>query len=488
MGLFKNLKLGLEAARNPPTRASYEEATAQAQASYEQAKAISERHRILKGPAGEYLYGAGMAGFDPTAIPDIGAMFRRSMGEFRTAVKQSFNRDELPQIDDPQQREQAAAADRAVRAQARAPYRAPNAVPVEITRIATRGASQVQEVAAFLGSSGFAGAPERVWGVYRVPDRISHMLTTHSEKGRVVEWDVVHTGGPALGACTPPAATSFASDDRWVGRHVGEPSLIDEDLGIAYLRAAGIGPDQSLGLARYCEFREPRGGISNDEDNQPLLTLIRGLLSFHPSGDGGTYDRMRAAAPIILEPHPEDVIVYLNWEEVAKVVHPRTHHPYSVPSLFPYLPSTPQELLRSYLEVVGVRPTDTWGVQATVNRARELRAEGVMTTNLGPKQPCADGKPRMRAHGCQIVTVAYRDRPEYVAGRERWQRYESEVLQAALTREAPRPPIASDDITDGVPRVLHGLVKAADLVDRVTDIGWGGEDFVPYRYCSPPIQ
>lgn len=476
-------------------RAAYEanlervrEGEAQARAAHAEAAAIGERHRRLKGPAGEYLYGPGMAAFDPAAMPDVGAIMRQQMGGFKDALKQSFNRPALPQIEDPQERERAATAEREARSQARAAFRAPDAVPVEITRLATRGDTQVPEVAAFLGSSGLAGAPERVWGVYRVPDRVSHMLTTHSERGRIVEWDVVHTSAPApLGPCTPPAVTSFAADDRWVGRRIGEPSVIDEEVGIAHLRAAGIAPDQSLGLARYCEFRELRGGTSDDE-HEPLLTLIRGLVSVHPSGDGGAYDRMRAAAPIVLEPDPQDVIVFLDWSEIAKVVHPRTHHPHSVPSPFPYLPSTPQELLRAYLEVVGVRPTDSWSVQATVDRARELRAEGVFTSNLGPRQPCADGKPRMRAHGCQVVVIAYRDRPEYAAGRERWQRYTAEVLQADITRDAPRPVISSPELTDGVPRMLHGVVKAADFIDKLTEFGWGGEDIVPYRYCSPPIR
>ena len=57
------------------------------------------------------------------------------------------------------------------------------------------------------------------------------------------------------------------------------------------------------------------------------------------------------------------------------------------------------------------------------------------TTNVGSAQPCADGKPRQRLHGARRVVVSYRDRPEYAAGRERWQQYQTQVLLAHLERE-----------------------------------------------------
>jgi hypothetical protein len=508
MGFLKNLKQGLDAARNPPSpeqieeslkqltpeqRAAYEanmaqvaEAQAEVQASYEQARAINDEARVLEGPAGQYLYGAAMRDFDPTAPPDVGAMLSAGLGDFKTALRQTLNRDEVEQESDPVERERIAAAERAARADARAPFRAPEAQPAQISRIATRGKTQLEELVAFLGSSGLAAHPERVWGVYRVPDRISQPLTPHSEKGRVVEWDVVHLPGD-LGPAPAPQLTSWAAADRWVGRRVGEPSVLDEDLGLAFLAAAGIGPERCLGLARYCEFRAVRGGGS--EDHNPIHTLVRGLVAVHAEDARATYESMRAAVPIEVPHAPEGVFCeLLNWGEVARAVHPKINHPHPAPSPFPYLPSTPQELLQAYLEVVGVQPHDCYSAQATVNRPRELTQGGVMTTNLGPKQPCADGKARMRSHGCSLVVVVYRDAPAYAEGRERWARYEREVLQAGLRKGiAARPVISNLDDMDGVPRGLRTIARVAGAVDAVWDGDWGAEQLPPYRYCWPPV-
>ncbi len=127
----------------------------------------------------------------------------------------------------------------------------------------------------------------------------------------------------------------------------------------------------------------------------------------------------------------------LNVGEVVRAVHPRPQDPVPVPSPFPYLPANPQELLRMYLEVVGVRAADCYSAQVTVNSYRELSGrildEG--STNMGPKQPCADGKDRGRIHGAEHVVVTYRDSPDYAEGRARWAAYQQEVLLAHLERQ-----------------------------------------------------
>ena len=519
MGFLDNLRRGLDAARNPPSQAEIEaslrhltpeqraaydanmarvrEAEAESQASWEQAAAINDDARVLGGEAGRYLYGAAVRDFGSPEemqkrIAEVGVwQFQKEMreqrkGEFTDGLRQAFNRDLVEQIEDPAERERVAAAEREQRAQARAPYRAAGAAPVEITRIATRGATQLQELAAFLGSSGHAAHPERVFGVYRVPDRISQALTPHSEKGRVVEWDVVHLPGPPAGPATEPVVTSFAAHDRWVGRRLGEPSVLDEDVALAFCRGAGIGPEHCLGIARYSEFRELRGG--NEDD--PIRSIVRGVVVVHPAGDGGAYERMRAAAPIAVPHEPEGAWVEtLDWSTIARAVRPKINHPPSVPSPFPYLPSSPQELLRSYLEVVGVQPHDCYAAAATVHSARALEQGGFFSTNLGPKQPCADGKERMRSHGCQQVVVAYRDTPAYAEGRGRWERYQAEVLQGRPAR-GPRARAVlqdTDAIDAAVPKGLRTIVRVAEKIDMLTEWEWGEEDLPPYRYCWPPV-
>ena len=94
----------------------------------------------------------------------------------------------------------------------------------------------------------------------------------------------------------------------------------------------------------------------------------------------------------------------LNWAAVRRVVHPRPQKGPETPSPFPYLPSTPQEVLLAYLEVVGLRPSDRYGAEVTVD---EMSADAPVTSTsseslgmddlrLGGYEDsvCVDGKSR----------------------------------------------------------------------------------------------
>ncbi|WP_028065149.1 hypothetical protein [Solirubrobacter soli] len=457
----------LEAA-TPEQRAAYLAQVERAEAAARDAQSRDEARRVLFGPAGSAVHG-------PTIDEQQGASLRFARVEFRRTVRQVVGRPEVPQIEDPVQRAHHAAAARAARDQARAPYRGPHAVPIHVSRLTTRGKTQLDQVLGYLNASGLA--PDRIFGVYRVPDRISQAVTPHSEKGRPVEWDVVHSD--PHGTSAPFVATAFAAEEQWVARRVGEPSVLDEELALAFCLSAGIGPEHCAGIARVSEFRALHDG---DADGMsPVCTLVRGVVAVHPRTDSDAYERMRAAAPLLLHEPTGIHVEILNWAAIAAAVHTRATHPPPVPSPFPYLPATPQELLRAYLEVVGVRPEDSYSAQATVDGVRML---GGAHTNLGPKQPCADGKDRMRAHGCQLVVLVYRDRPEYVAGRERWAAYAGEQLHAKLERGT------------GIPRRVESnepgrLERAAELLERLHWDNWFDgldEEPIPYRYCWPPIR
>src|SRR5215210_31627 len=113
---------GLDAARNPPSqaeieaglahltpeqRAAYdanmarvEQGRAESRAAWEQAKALEDEARVLGGPAGRYVYGAGMADFstpdelerkiaEQGALGAIGELRAQRKGEFKQAVRQS---------------------------------------------------------------------------------------------------------------------------------------------------------------------------------------------------------------------------------------------------------------------------------------------------------------------------------------------------------------------------------------------------------------
>ena len=311
----------------------------------------------------------------------------------------------------------------------------------------------------------------------------------------MVEWDVVHAAGAAggVGDAGTLIATSFRGQDRWVARRLGEPSVLDEELALAYCLEAGIGPERCIGLARISEFRALRGD-GDEHSSGDLRTLVQGIVAIHPPDSSGAFARLRDAAPIALAPEQLASagvhVEVLNWDAIGRAVHLKIHHPPPVPSPFPYLPSTPQELLRAYLEVVGVRPQDSYSAQATVDRPRPLVQGGFMSTNLGPKQPCADGRDRMRTHGCEQVVLVYRDRPEYIAGRERWAAYASEILQARLHNglglRRPLTAVDDEEFYSHLPSVVRPAARFAELIDRFDD--WGQETVPPHRYCWPAID
>lgn len=518
MGLFKNIKQGLDAARNPPSQAEIEAslvhltpeqrarydanmaqveaARVESQASFEEARAISDSAVVLRGPAGRYLYGSTLSDVrspeeterliaERGLLGAISDMRADRKGELKTALKQSFNIAEIPQEKDPARRAEISAGERAARDEARAPYRAPQQIPIAFTRLATRGKTQLAEVVAHLQTSGLSARPDHIYGVYRVPDRISPALTTHSEEGRVVEWDIVHAPGASVAGPGPALeATSFVGRDHWVARRLGEPSVLDEEVGVGFLLAAGIGPESTVGVARISEVRTLRW--AGDEDDE-MRTLVQGVVAVHPPDTSGAFARLAAAAPLPLgdlSAHGVHVEI-LNWGEIAKVVQPKIAHPHLSPSPFPYLPVTPQELIRAYLEVVGLHPADCYSVQATFDRPRAVVQGGLLTTNLGPKQMCADGKERMRTSVGELVVIVHRDRPAYVEGRARWQAYQTEVLQAHLERgtgaRAPLQMLTNDDL----PRGVRTLADMADAFHEVTTFLW--EKPPPHRYCWPPV-
>ncbi len=412
--------------------------------------------RVLQGPAGEAVHGVTKAAKGPDRIQD------------------------------PAEWERAMRADRAVRDAAREPYLAPTRSPIRISRVATRGGTQAEEVAEHLAATGLAGRPDLVYGLYRVPDRIRP--SAGSEKRRVVEWDVVHAATEQLGRAASPADVYFDAERAWVARRPGEPSVLDEDLALAYLVRAGIGPEQTLGVARHCTI-DPYG--DSESGGSRMIPEVHGVHAFHPAGAGGTVAReMASEAPFALEPRvPEGIwLELLNWDAVARAVHPVRQHRPRLPSPFSYLPLTPQEVLRAYLGIVGIAPADSYGVQITYDHPLDLLGRtsmrsGVRKTTDGDEMPCADGKDRVRMHGGAHIVLTYRDSDTYAKGRERWAAYQAEALQADLARQIhPRAPVPKPD--SKLERIFDRVGDVVDFFD-----GESTEDgFVAPRYCWPPAR
>jgi hypothetical protein len=383
-----------------------------------------------------------------------------------------------PRIEDHVEWERVMRAELDVREAARAPYLAPERPPLRISRFVTRGATQGQEVAAHLAACGLAGRPDLVYGVYRVPDRIRP--SAGAERKRVVEWDVVHAATSPLAPAEPPADVFFDARTTWVSRQIGEPRPLDEDLALAYLTGAGIGPERTLGIARHTTI-DP---YDTGESQHYLTAQVHGVHVFLPGHPPPP------SAPLVAGPPAGVRIELLNWDAIAAVVHPvRQHRPY-LPSRFPYLPLTPQELLRAYLGIVGVAPHDSYGAQITYDKQLDLlgrtsTSSHVRKTTGGDKRPCADGKERVRMHGGDHVVFAYRDSPAYAEGRKRWAAYEAEVLQADLSHGTePRRPVPAREYAMGkLERKANRIVDAVSIFDPDTSNDSGPP---PPRYCWPP--
>lgn len=518
MGLFKNLKAMTEAVAagargegpsaealaslTPEQRAAYDAQLAAQAAAYEEAAAARtalEDSRPLAGPAGAWAYGS--AG-GPTA-EELARMSAAEQLEQTMAASKAQFRDLLrnplggappppppPVPGASSDRATQAAAERAMRDAARAPYRATTTGPVSFTRLATRGKSQVEEVGAYLGSSGLAGRPDLVFGAYRVPDVIG--LGTIAQGSKVVEWDVVHGAADALPPAPAAVSTRFDGEDTWVARSIGEPSVLDEELAIAFLGTAGVGPDRCLGIARSLEVRS-RGG--DETGGSRTVVRVTGMEVLHPADVPGpqALEHLDGLRPLDLPlAGPPGVrFEVLNWSAVASVVHPAGHKAVPVPSPFPYLPSTPQELLGAYLEVVGIHPAHCYSVAVTEDSARTVDGTGTkagvgFTTNVGEEQPCADGTMRRRLTGGSVVVIAYLDAEAYAEGRERWAAYERDVLQTRLHRgTGARRPVEAP-LFDDLPGGIRTLVKVVDRVDTILDGGGPLDGLPPHRYCWPP--
>jgi len=526
MGLFKNIKAAREAmaagmsgagpseealaSLTPEQRAAYDaqmqrvaDDVAKAQAAFE--TQMQQQGPALGGVAGEAVHGPQVTPLSPQQMAQMSPaeimqwQKEQSTAQVKDLLKNPLGRSPEQAVDAPPQlegaeRDRHAAEERAARDEARAPYLAPQRAPLAFARLATRGKTQVEEVAAYLASSGLVARPDLVYGVYRVPDRISP-TNMRKEKSSVVEWDVVHAATETLAPASAPAGVaSFGARETWVARAVGEPSVLDEDLGLAYLAYAGIAPEQCLGIARHLVINNH----GDSESGSWTISQVTGVHVFHQPGLGDdVYKRMEGNQPLTLEPgtpagfHVE----MLNWGAIASAVHPQTHKRHLVPSPFPYLPSTPQELLRAYLEIVGVQPAHCYSAQVTEGPARDIQGKGKkgfmsFSTNVGEEQPCADGKDRRRLTGGSRVVVVYRDEPGYAEGRERWARYEREVLQAELSKDVGfRRPVEDRDFVDKLPGGLRGLAKTAGAIYDFVEMEGGDdpwENIPPHRYCWPP--
>ncbi|HRW39717.1 MAG: hypothetical protein KDB04_08080 [Acidimicrobiales bacterium] len=461
--------------------------------------------RPLRGPAGEWLYNPSWTRRSATGEPEAGGSLRRLAGDLIDDAVRPIARIRPPDAPPPapeHERAAVATAERAERDRARSPYLAPQRAGVMSERIPTRSGTELDDVAAYLASSGLAARPDLVFGCYRVPDHHEGGALAR-ERDRYVEWEVVHAAGEgSRPAGAPPEVVTIDGATRWVERVAGEASVLDEDLAIAYLAAAGIGPDRTLGLARALRVRSK--GADADGVGAATIAEVTGIHVLHVlHGASGlaapvatTFGAWAASTPIEIAPGgpPGVHVEVLNWLAVAAAVWPQNQEPAPVPSAFGYLPSSAQELLGAYLEVVGVHPAHCYGASVVEDRPRSidgtsLQGKGFIssTSSVGAKVPCADGSARRRLAAGAHVVIAYLDTPTYADGRARWDAYQRDVLRSDLAAEtgARRPVV--DESFDDLPAGLGGLVRGAKKVARAVQVvEGGGDEPAPHRYCWPP--
>ncbi|MCB1039390.1 MAG: hypothetical protein KDA94_07670 [Acidimicrobiales bacterium] len=496
---------------SPEQRAAYESHLAQGaaerahvadtQAAGTDADELS--NRPLQGPAGEWLYQKDWS--RPAATGESARAGRGRLGrlagdlvdDLASPIGRIRPADAPPPAPE-SERAGVAAAERAARDQARAPYLAPQRVAISIARVPARAGSELEEVSAHLAASGLSARPDLVFGCYRVPDHHEGGALSR-ERGRYVEWDVVHAAGAGgVAAASAPEAVTIDGASRWVARAGGDPSVLDEDLAIAYLAAAGIGPDRTLGLARGMRVRSV--GADAEGNGAETVADVTGIHVLHAapslaSPASTTFDAWSATKPVEVPPsgHPGVHVEVLNWLAIAAAVWPQNQQPVPVPSAFPYLPSSAQELLEAHLDVVGVHPAHCYGVSVVEDRRRSidgisLQGAGFISsaTSRGAKVPCVDGKDRRRLAAGAHVVVAYLDAPAYVEGRARWDAYQRDVLRSNLAADTGvRRPVLDESYRD-LPSGLSGLVRGAAKIARVAQaVEGGGDDSPPHRYCWP---
>ena len=408
--------------------------------------------------------GAGppIAPTDPSQpLPPVRDIFKQAFEGFRDSVGEMFddrrgildpgpgadlNRPP-PELEDDAERDRVAADERAARDAARAPYRAAAPAAIEFTRFGATGGTQLEEVVERLQATGLSAAPERVFGVYRVPDRFDH--NKNSEKRAFVEWEIAHLPGALASAADDVLLTAFGREDHWVARSHGEPGVLDEDVAGTFCARAGLQPEDCLGLTRLLHIRG-----SDHENGKSWSAHVDGalVLSRATASAARAQETMMAEAPLALAARPvlPFHVEVLDWEAVAAWVAPDRNGPPRTPSPLPHLPSSWQELMTAYLEVVGVRPEDSYGVQVTrADTARGLAdlslASARKNFRSAPKLPSADGTERRRLQAAEHVVLAYRDRAEYEDGRARWRAYQEEVLRARLDhRSDVRAPLETE--------------------------------------------
>jgi hypothetical protein len=401
------------------------------------------------------------AGIDPDVpAPSVRDAWKQSLGALQTGVAESVEQaresigemfDDRRDVLDPGAvdmnrppaeleagREEYAAQERAARDAARAPYRA-GAAPA-FTRFSTTGNAQLQYVATQLQTLD----PADVYGVYRVPDRLDP--NRRGGEGKVtIEWEIAHRADPGAAQHTVHV-TAFPREAHVAARRPGEPSVLDEDVAGELARRANLQPEDSYGLTRLLQIR----GIEFDNGTS-WSAEVEGVLQFTRTSLEDAQRAMAAEAPLATFNSPFHLEI-LDWEAVAAYNAPFRYGDARIPAPLPHLPTDFHELLTMYLEVVGLRPEDCFGVQATRGK------EGILADLSLASFRQNFNADKSRFHATEHLVLTYRDSEAYREGRARWAAYQAEILKARL-----------DHLSDGVRTPIAPLPQRPSFLGELFD-------------------
>ena len=271
---------------------------------------------------------------------------------------------------------------------ARAAYLAPARHPVRITRVATRGKTQVREVADYLASSGLAARPDLVYGAYRVPDLISPARLGGEKGGDRRVGRRARGRRRRCAPAEPPGACRSTPTRSWSPAALASRAPLDEDLALDVLARAGIGPERTLGdRAR----RHDRQGGGDDDAASRASTRPSAASTCSCPPEAPPPCRRRRGRPWRIARRaagrrPLDV---LQWDAIAQAVHPVRQRRAPLPSPFAVPPAHPA------------------GAPARVPRDRRRRPGGCLLRAGHPRPPVRPDGP----HEHELERAAHRRRP-----------------------------------------------------------------------------
>ena len=319
---------------------------------------------------------------------------RRPARHPRPRPRRDLNRPP-PEVEDPDER--AASPPRSARSASRArALRAPRRPRSRSRASRPPGGTQLEDVVARVARDRAGRPPERVFGVYRVPDRFDHSR----QRGRAyLEWEIAHRPGALPPATDDVLTTAFRRDAHWVARNPGEPPCSTRTSPGRSSRARRA---RARGLLRADPLLQIRG--QRRRRRQELERAHRGRAALHPPAAGG-HERapradgrgaVRAAAAAGCRTTSRSSTGRRSRRGSrrtagARRARPRRSRTCRAPAgAAARLPRDRRRPQRGQLRRPGhARQGGLLGDLST----RELRAR---TSRRKPKLPCADGKTRQR--------------------------------------------------------------------------------------------